>query len=147
MERIVGILYAQHASSWSGHAAMAGGDPTRFSWSVKYRTYSRKCCVFATQSEHSLAVCVHGTVLPLLFFSNSGEILIVHSFSLTFRVNIRRYRKQCHNLSPCHNRLTLKPCLLVEHRSSSLVRPPMNKLQHSETHEAVNWQRENWCRN
>jgi hypothetical protein len=43
----------------------------------KYRTRSGKHCVLAAQSEHFLAVCVHDTVLPLFFFSNSGEALIV----------------------------------------------------------------------
>jgi hypothetical protein len=68
---------------------MAGGDPTRFSWSVKYITYSGKCCIFAAQSEHSLAVCVHNTILPLLFFFNSGEILIMHGFPLTRGIKAR----------------------------------------------------------
>jgi hypothetical protein len=86
VEHVVGVLYLRHASSWSEHVVMTGGDPTRFFCQLNTECMAEKRCTLVAQPEHSLAVCVRDTVLPHLFFSNSGETLIVHGLRLTFHI-------------------------------------------------------------
>jgi hypothetical protein len=52
--------------------------PPGYLGQFKYRTHIGKHRALVAQSEHFLAVCERDTILPLFFFSNSGEALIVH---------------------------------------------------------------------